>query len=386
MVAKAEARQTRKQRGRHEGSIRLRADGRWEARVSLPDGKRRSKFAKTKAEAQRALTAMLNDVQNGLPMPNARLTVEAFLNDWLENTVKVSTRPRTYQSYELTARLHINPALGKVRLVELTPARIQALLNTKREQGLSARSITYIRDVLSRALNQAVRWNMLPRNPAPLVPAPKGAKKEIRVLAPEEARQFLDAVRGDRLEALYTVALALGLRRGEALGLQWGDISLDAGTITVRRQLQRIGGELRLTEPKSRESRRTVFLPPVVVEALRQHRVRQLEERLASGGEWQDSGFVFTTFKGTPVDERNLLRFFDAAVQRAGLPPMRFHDLRHSAASLLLAQGVSAKMVQEMLGHSNITLTLGTYSHIIPQLARDTANRMNAVLTGAATG
>lgn len=268
--------------------------------------------------------------------------------------------------------------------------RIQALLAAKSSAGLSPRSVTYIRDVLSRALNRAVQWGLLARNPAPLVPAPKDRKHAMAVLTPEHARRFLDAVKGDRLEALYTAALALGLRRGEALGLRWDDVDLAAGTLTVRHQLQRLNGHLVLSEPKSDESRRTVWLPEVVTNALRQHRVRQLEDRIAAGPAWLDDGagggFIFTTGIGTPIDERNLSRAFTRLVASADLPPMRFHDLRHSAASLLLAQGVPARMVQELLGHSNITLTLGTYSHIIPQLARDTADRMNALLTGTATG
>ncbi len=271
-------------------------------------------------------------------------------------------------------------------LADVTPSRIQTLMNAKLAEGLNPRTVTYIRDVLSHALNQAVRWNMLPRNVAPLVKAPKAVKREMTVFTPEQARAFLDAVRGDRLEALYTVALALGLRQGEALGLTWADVDFDAGTITVKHQLQRIAGKLTLTEPKSRASRRTIQAPAVVLDALRQHRRRQLEERLALGGDWQDSGLVFTTAKGTPLDDSNLRRLFLAALRTAGLPRLRFHDLRHSAASLLLAQGVPARMIMELLGHSQITLTLGTYSHILPQLSRETAEKMNAILTGSGLG
>ena len=375
---------TGRKRGNNEGSIRQRdKDGLWEARVTLADGKRRSLYGKTRAEVQRKLTGALKDVQAGLPLPSGRVTLKAFLDDWLENTVKPSTRPRTHRSYADTVRLHIVPTLGKYPLDQVTPARIQALLNAKAAEGLSARSVTYIRDVLSRALNRAVTWNMLARNPAPLVPAPRGTHREMTVLTPAQARTFLDSVKGDRLEALYTTALALGLRRGEALGLQWGDIDFDAGSLVIRHQLQRIGGRLMLTEPKSRESKRTLLLPAVVADALRKHHIRQLEERLAAGELWQATDYVFTTVVGTPIDERNIFRAFQAARTKAGLPPMRFHDLRHSAASLLLAQKVPARMVQELLGHSNITLTLGTYSHILPELAEETAARMNQILSGA---
>ncbi len=377
---------TGQKRGNGEGSVRQRPDGTWEARLTLPDGARRSFYAKTRAEAARKLASAQGTVQQGLPLPAGRMTVGAFLTDWLTNTVKPSVRPRTYQSYDAVVRLHLVPTLGTLPLQSLSPQRIQALLNSKTADGFSPRSVAYIRAVLRIALNQALAWNLIARNPAPLVKPPKAKKHTMTVFTPEHARQFLDAVRGDRLEALYTVALALGLRRGEALGLQWRDIDIDAGTLTIAHQLQRVGGTLTLTEPKSYESRRTLILPAVALDALRQHRIRQLEEQLALGGAWRGSGFVFTSTIGTPLDERNVSRMFKRLLTSAGLPDMRFHDLRHSAASLLLAQGVSAKMVQELLGHSNISLTLGTYSHVIPQLARDTADRMNAVLTGTALG
>ena len=200
-------------------------------------------------------------------------------------------------------------------------------------------------------------------------------------MTPEQARTFLDSVRGKRLEALYTVALALGLRQGEALALRWTDIDMEAGNVTVRAGLQRQGGKLVLVEPKTPRSRRTIAAPPIVVAALRSHRSRQLQDRLAAGSEWQDLDFVFCTQAGGPLDSRNVTRDFQRALTKAGLPHMRFHDLRHSCASLLLAQGVHPRVVMETLGHSQIALTMNTYSHVIPALQREAADRMQAALS-----
>lgn len=385
----------RGRRAKGEGSVRQRADGRWEGRITLPDGRRRSVYAPTQRAVLARLRRLREQAELGVlsapgPGPGTvtggrRRTVGQFLEEWLATVVRPTCRPRTYRSYADVVRLHLIPTLGKVPLdlSHLTPPRIAALLHHKQAEGLSPRTVTYIRDVLSRALNHAVRWGWLPKNPAPLAPAPRQERRPVRVLTPDEARRLLAAVRDDRLGALYTVALALGLRKGEALGLSWADVDLDAGTLTVRGQLQRLGGGVVRTEPKSAASRRTVYLPAVVAQALRAHRVRQREERLRAGPAWRGNPWdlVFTTPLGTPLDERNVTRQFQRALARAGLPPMRFHDLRHSAASLLLAQGVSAKLVQELLGHATIALTLGTYSHLIPQIARDTARRMHALLT-----
>ena len=198
------------------------------------------------------------------------------------------------------------------------------------------------------------------RNVATLVEPPRAPRAEVAHMTPTQARTFLDAVHGDRLEALYTVAVALGLRQGEILGLRWTDVDLDASTITVSQALQRVSGQLAFVEPKSRRSRRTIPMPPTVARSLRAHRRLQLEERLTGGPEWNEHDLVFMSTSGTPLDGRNLTRRFQAALRRAGLPRMRFHDMRHTCASLLLAQGVQPRVVMETLGHSQIGLTLDT--------------------------
>ncbi|MBF6613856.1 MAG: site-specific integrase, partial [Chloroflexi bacterium] len=308
-------------------------------------------------------------------------TLGQFLATWLEDSVRPTVRPKTYDSYAQVVRLYIEPELGRVQLGKLTPQQIQHLLNKLLKMGLAPRTVRYCHAILKMALGRAYKWSLVPRNVAQLVDAPRSLRYEMRSLTPEEARVFLTTVRGDRLEALYSVAIALGLRQGEALGLRWEDVDMDKCTLRVRYALQRIDGKPQLVEPKTQKSRRTIFMPQVTVNALRTHRIRQLEERLAAGERWKESGLVFTSTIGTPLDPRNAFRSFQDALQRAGLPHIRFHDLRHTCASLLLAQGVHPRVVMEALGHSQISLTMDTYSHVIPALQKEAADRMDALLS-----
>jgi integrase len=264
----------------------------------------------------------------------------------------------------------------------MTPQQVQSFLNAKAASGLAPRTVLYLRSVLRRALTQAERWGLVTRNVAKLTEPPRIPKQEVRPLSPQQVRQFLVAIEGDRLEALYLVALGVGMRQGEILGLAWRDIDLETGTITVRQALQRIAGKLELVEPKSATSHRVVPAPRIVLEALRAHRMRQLEARLLAGSRWHEDrrDLVFTTSVGTPMDGVAVTRRFKSIVAAAGLPDQRFHDLRHACASLLLAQGVAPRVVMETLGHSQISLTLNTYSHVIPALGREAADRMDAML------
>ncbi len=373
-------------RGAQEGSIYRRGDGLWVGAVHLGyrDGKRRRKivYGKTRREVQEQAAVTLRAVQQGLPVPTERQTVAQYLTAWLV-TARASVRPSTYRSYADTIRLHIIPTLGGGQLAKLSPGQIQDLLDAKLASGLSPRTVGIVHAVLRQALGQAYRWGIVPRNVASVVTPPRVARTEVRPFDPDQARAFLAAMRGDRLEGLYTVAIACGLRQGEALGLRWQDVDMDAGTLRVRHSLQRIDGTLQLVEPKTERSRRSVSLPGVVVSALREHRVRQLEERLLAGSRWRDGDYVFPSTIGTPLDGVTVTHRFQDALKRLGLPHQRFHDLRHACASLLLAQGVSPRVVMETLGHSQISLTMNVYSHVIPALQRDAADRMDALLTGS---
>ena len=222
---------------------------------------------------------------------------------------------------------------------------------------------------------------MVSRNVAKLVDPPRVPKHEITPLTPEQARQLIESAVDDRHLALYLTALGTGLRQGELLGLRWEDVDLDAGRLRVRHTLANVKGTLTLLEPKTDRSRRTVMLADAVVTALRAHRTRQRMERLVSGSRWVDSGHVFTTLHGTPYHAATITRAFQAALTRAGLPRCRFHDLRHAAATFLLAEGMTLEDVKNLLGHSSITLTSNTYGHVLEQRQRQVARAMDAVLS-----
>jgi integrase len=281
--------------------------------------------------------------------------------------------------WHLTTR-HLIPNLDRVPLEKLSPEHVQAILRAKTEEGLAPRTVHHLRALLRIALNRAMRWGLVVRNAAALADSPRIERFDVRMLTPAQARQLLAAAENDRLAALYSVALALGLRQGEALGLSWEDIDFASRRLHVRHGLQRIAGELRLVEPKTRQSRRTIALPTVVIDALQHHKARQSQERLLAGTRWHETGLVFTSTIGTPIEVGNLRRSFWRLLDKACLPRMRFHDLRHSCASLLLVQGVPARVVMETLGHSNISITMDTYTHVLPELQRQAADAMDRAL------
>lgn len=374
-------------RGQNEGSIYKRDDGRWEAKVNLGyvDGKRKRKsiYGETRAEVAAAMLKVQRDVQQGMaPTVSDRLTVKQFLEQWLADSVKPSVRPRTYDSYHHIVTAHIVPTLGRTALTKVTPQEVQSLLNQKGKEDLSPRTVAYIRAVLRIALNRAMRWGMVSRNVAALATAPKQVRHEVQPLTVAEVKTLIKAISGDRDEALFLMAAVCGLRKGELLGLRWRDVDIDGGTLTVRYQAQRIEGKKQLVEPKTEKGRRTVGIPMLVIEALKRHRIRQLEERLVAGSHWHDLGLVFPSTIGTIADSANVTHAFHKALEDAGLPRQRFHDLRHLAASLMLAQDVNPKVMQEVLGHSQMAVTMDLYSHLMPAAKKDVAARMDALLTG----
>lgn len=308
-------------------------------------------------------------------------TVAEYLEYWLHQAVKPRVRPLTFAGYSVNVRKHLVPTLGKIRLDRLTPQDVQQMMNARLAAGFSPKTVTYMHQVLRTALELARRWEIIDRNVASLVDPPRRVKATIRPLDPAEARAFLQSVRCNRLEALFSVALALGLRQGEALGLRWEDIDLANGVLRVRNQLQRIDGQLTLVEPKTERSRRVLVVPPTILEHLRDHEKRQLAERLWAGSKWTESGLVFANHNGGPLQARNVIREFHKALRAAGLKRIRFHDLRHSCATLLLIQHVPARVVMEVLGHSEIGTTMDTYSHIVPELQQEAADRVEAILS-----
>jgi integrase len=371
-----------RKRGNGEGSVYQRQDGRWEGSMTVDAfGRRRWFLGRTRQEAARKLGDALKQHNDGAPVPGGRQTVAEFLAGWLEGT-RPSLRPGTWLRYEEYVRLHVVPALGKVPLARLTPQQLQRLYAERLATGLSPTTVHHLHATLHKALGQAARWGLVARNVADLVDPPRPDHHEMTTLSPEQVRELLAAAAGDRLEALYVVALE-GLRRGEILALRWRDIDLDARTLRVRGSLQPTPDGLRIVEPKTASSRRGVVLSATAVEALRRHRVRQAAERLRLGPAWEDHDLVFANEVGRPIDGRNLVRRgFEPLLARAGLPRVRFHDLRHTAATLLLGQGVHPKIVAEKLGHSQISTTIDLYSHVTPTMQREAAETLDAVLKG----
>lgn len=379
------ARRKKQERAYGEGTIFQRAeDGMYVGRISITDanGKRKPKtvYGKTYDEAAGKLDTILKNLARGLFVATRDQTTAQYLAVWLEDTVKPHLAPRTYEDYAETVRRHIAPHIGTIALDKLSPQDVQRMIVTV-TKAVSPQMGNRCRRTLRTALTRAMKWGYVARNVASLTDAPKITSREMIALAPDDARKLLLAVAGDRLEALYTVALALGLRQGEALGLRWQDVDLETRTLTVRYQLQRVDGKPMLVEPKTPKSRRTLALPGIAVDALRRHRVQQLEERLWAGSRWQEGGLVFTSTIGTPVDEHNLRKQFRALVMKAGLPHMRFHDLRHSAASLLAAQGATARDVMETLGHTQIATTMNLYTHVFTERKTELADLMDAALS-----
>jgi integrase len=374
-----------KKRGNNEGSITLRKDGRWMARPTIhtPDGiKRPSIYGKTREEARQQLAKIIAERDSGLVFDAKNLTVGEYLDRWLRDSVRDTVRPSTYERQEQLVRLHIKPALGRLKLKSLTPAHVQGLYRDRMDSGLSPATVHKIHVVLHKALSQAVRWSLIPRDAAEAVKAPRPAPDEIRPLNREQVNALLEGVRANRLEALYVLAVTTGMRQGELLGLKWEDVDLNKCVVRIRHTLTRTGSRLRLGEPKTKKSRRTIQLTGRALEALRAHRKRQLEERMVHAGLWEENDLVFATQVGTFINPSNLRRrSFKPLLEKANLPPIRFHDLRHTAATLLLIQGVHPKYVQELLGHATISITLDTYSHILPSMGDQTARAMEAALS-----
>jgi integrase len=371
--------------GNGEGGItRHKKSGLYMARytVQTPTGpKRKTIYGKTRREVDEKLTAAKADRDRGLTFDADSLTVGRYLERWLADSVRDTVKATTYETYEQLMRLHLVPTLGRVKLKNLTPAHVRGLYREKLDSGLSPTSVQRVHALLHKALKQAVHDGLVPRNVTEAVKAPRQSRKEIPALTREQARVFLTTAKGDRLEALYLLAIHTGLRQGELLGLKWSDIDLDREILQVRRILSAAKKGPTFTTPKNNKGR-SVRLTAQAVQALRDHRKRQIEERLKHDGFWQDHGLVFTTLVGTPLNRHNVFsRSFKPLLRRAGLPDIPFHALRHSFATLMLAGGEHPKVVQEMMGHSGIRVTMDFYSHVLPDMQKGAVDRLGAMLS-----
>jgi integrase len=296
--------------------------------------------------------------------------------------VRPKNRPRTVASYRSNLDLHILPALGHITLRDLTPQDVQSFLNARSRTGLSPRSVQYLRAILRAALAQALRWGYVERNAAALTTPPRQKPKEIEALSADDAQRLIYATRDDRLGNLFTTALYTGMRQGELLGLRWPDVDLDAGTLRVRQAVQKIDDHWQFVEPKSANARRTVPLCEPVVEVLRRQKERVRSMRQHADMAWQEWGLVFPSAVGTPLDGSNVTHHLQRRLEDATLPRVTFHTLRHTCGSLLHQEGVPARTIMEILGHSQITLTLGTYCHATNAMFDEVAHALARALGG----
>jgi integrase len=371
-----------KRRSKGTGTVFLRKDGRWCGYVDVgsENGRQRRKtvYGVSRREVENRIRGLLNDVAAGTPPPLRSPKLGQFLERWLA-AVRPSIRPKTYTSYEGAVRLYIAPRLGRITLDKLTVQDVAEMVSSlEASKRLSNRSVKYALLILRNALNKAVRWGLIARNVATLVDGPRVENRDARVLSPPETIRLLEAARGESIETLLVLAVSTGLRMGEALGLQWAKVDLDRRQLRIDASLQRLNGQGQiLAETKTRRGRRTIVLPLLTVESLRQHRALQRDVRNAAGQRWCEGGFVFTSSSGRPLDSRNVLRMFRRVLRKARLPKMRFHDLRHSCASLLLAQHTDPRVIMETLGHSRISVTMDMYAHVMPALKQEAADAMD---------
>jgi integrase len=377
----------KKQNGNGQGTVypRKNKSGKvigYRGSYFAPDGRRRYVSAKKKGDTEKALRQAMTDADRGLVFEAGTLTVGGYLSRWLTDSVKNTVRGTTFERYEQITRKHIAPEVGRVKLKALTPAHVRGLYKAKLKSGLSPRTVQYIHVTLHKALKQAEQDGLVPRNATRAVKPPQIRREEMRPLTPEQVGVLFGAVRGDRLEALYVLAVTTGLRQGELLGLKWEDVNLDVGTLQVRRTLTTAKGGPVLTSPKTQGSRRSVKLSRTASEALGSHLERQLGEIDAAGPLWRENGLIFASEVGEPLNRRYITTHrFKPLLKHAGLPQIRFHDLRHTCATLLLSKNVNPKVVSEMLGHATIAITLDTYSHVLPDMQDGAAKAMEEALS-----
>jgi integrase len=375
------------------GSVRKLGDG-WVAVLDLGrdpgTGRRRQALrrARTKREADQLLVKLLGERETGVERPVGRITVRQYLERWVRDYVDVSVAPSTASHYHEIVDRRLIPALGAVELAELRPPQIQAfysqLLRDGRSDGsggLNARSVLRFHQVLHAALHHAVRWQLIGRNPADAVQPPRAARRELSMLTVDQVNKLLEAADATPIGALTRMAVMTGMRRGELLGLRWADVDLNAGMAHVQQTAQRVAGKGWVyRQPKTRLSRRAIALSPVTVQLLHGHRVEQLEARLLAGSAYQDRDLVFASAMGTPLEPGTIARTWSRVLAAAGVGHVRWHDLRHAHATLMLASGIHPKVVSERLGHASVGITLDTYSHVLPGLQAAAAEKLDELL------
>jgi integrase len=364
----------------------------WTEIINLPaepvTGKRRQKriSAPTKKEVETEQARLLSGIAAGgyAEADAKKITVDKYLGEWLLH-VAPTLRPASRGRYAEVIKLHIGPVLGRVLLAKLTPLDVQRLYADRLAGGLSPTTVSLIHNMLHKALKQAVRWGLLTRNVTEMVEPPSRARSQYTVWTGEQVRTFLAAADRDEYAALWRLAVYTGMRRGEMLGLQWADVDFERAVLSVKRTYSRgTDDKFELGQTKTASGRRQITLPSNLVGTLRAHRIKQLEDRLQMGEDYQDKGFVFANAIGEPVHPNTLAGHFSALIAAVELPRIRIHDLRHGHATLLMEDGVHPKVVSERLGHSNIKMTIDLYSHVTPTMQRQVSDRLEKLIEGGA--
>jgi integrase len=367
-------------RNNHEGSICQLPSGSWRVQA-YAKGKRISHTEKRKADAITWLRNMNQEIESGLNIPVSKMTLLEYLDSWLIG-MRSSVRSRTSGQYEMTIKRYILPSLEKTLLIDLTSASIQNLYNQKLAQGIHPRTIKMIHTVFHSSLEQAVMLGLIQRNPALAVKLPRYEIPEMKFFNEEQVNRFLSAAHGERYETIYHLEIATGLRQSEILGLCWKDLDWEKSTLIVQHQLKRqfkLGDYF--SQPKTRAGRRSLILGKKTLSKLRDHWSNQLEEKRFAGDRWQENDLIFTSTVGTPIDQANLYKSFKVLLKKSGLPDIRFHDLRHTAATLMLNHGVPAIVVSRRLGHSRVSITLDIYGHLIPEMQNEAAEMIDDLIT-----
>ena len=378
----------RTRRGWGEGSVYERKDGKFVAQVSFLDsatGKRR--YRRATAPTRRLALSKLKELEAGAgaELERPRVTFQSFFEAWVKDVLPDQVKASTRENYLAVARSYLFPTFGRLPIEEVSPAEIQRLLRSIVDTGRSPRTAQLTYAVLHRALAYAVRSDQLDSNPCEKVDRPRSKSREMATLSRAELEELLRVAANERLGALFVLAVSTGMRKGELLALKWSDVDLGRSELHVRSTLRRSPEQGLVTDaPKTRSSRRVVVLPEMAAGALAAHKRRQAEEQLEAGPAWHRSGYVFTTEIGTPFDPRNLDRVWRRLRDRAGISEtVRFHDLRHSAATFLLESGVPIEIISKLLGHSGVRVTADVYGHLTRRLQESAAAAMNSVLGGA---
>lgn len=375
------------------GQVTKRGDNTWLVRIQGrgSDGKLKSVFSRTvhgtKKLASEVLTEALRAKDTGTLVEPNQMTMNEYLDKWLETVAKNRLREHTFEGYKNWLDRYARPTLGEKKIANLKPMDIQSLYSEMIGRGLRSRSVEYTHAILRTALKQAVKWNIIMRNPCDLVELPRKERKEMKALSPEEASRFLAHAKADKCGIIFSFALATGMRPNEYLALRWSDVDWERGTATVQRSLAwKAKGGFSFNEPKTSKSRRTVPLPTTLLRELRSHKIHQAEHRLSMGPDYTNLDLVFATDLGTPIHHRNLAqRHFAKILTKASLPKFRLYDLRHSCATLLLSANENPKVVSERLGHASIVLTLDTYSHVLPDMQQAATEKLEILLFGVAS-